>query len=80
MKVICPSGVQISSYLREKGFIVSTPCGSRGNCGKCRVRVVEGELAVNSMDRVQLTEEEIDNGVRLACQAWPKSEVVVELL
>lgn len=41
---------------------------------------MEGELAVNSMDRVQLTEEEIDNGVRLACQAWPKSEVVVELL
>ena len=77
MKHICPPGIQISSYLRQQGHPVSTPCGGRGNCGKCRITVVEGELPVTTMDKIWLTEEELQNGVRLACQAMPEKEITI---
>ena len=79
IRIICSPGVQISAYIREKGFTIATPCGSRGNCGKCRIKVVEGELPINPMDRVQLSEEELSQGIRLACQTFPAKEVVIEL-
>lgn len=59
---------------------MTTPCGGRGSCGKCRIKVVEGELPVSTMDKTWLTEEELQNGVRLACQAMPEKEVIAETL
>ena len=76
----CPAGIQISAFLRKKGIPVPTPCGGHGNCGKCKVRVIEGNLPVMSMDRVHLTEEERKCGVRLACQAMPKEPVKIKLV
>ncbi len=79
MEIKCPKGVQLSSYIREKGYGINTLCGGRGNCGKCKVRVVKGELAVSTMDYVQLTAEEIEQGIRLACQAMPDDEVIIDI-
>ena len=76
--VTCPKGMQISAYLRSVGKTVATPCGGRGNCGKCIVRVTKGELKVSAMDRVHISEEALLQGYRLACQAMPESEVTVE--
>ena len=76
----CPSGIQISSYIRQQGLTISTPCGGRGNCGKCRIKIINGWLPVMAMDRVQLSEDELEQGVRLACQAMPDKEVRIEIL
>jgi uncharacterized 2Fe-2S/4Fe-4S cluster protein (DUF4445 family) len=51
------------------GIPLQTPCGGQGRCGKCLVRVggaLEGPTAVEQ--RV-LTEEQLAEGWRLACQA-----------
>ena len=40
---------------------------------------MEGELPVSTMDKIWLTEEELQNGIRLACQAMPEKELVVEM-
>ena len=76
--VSCPKGMQISAYLRRLGKTVTTPCGGRGNCGKCIVRVIKGELKVSAMDRVHFSGEALRQGYRLACQAMPACEVTVE--
>ncbi|HPI92384.1 MAG TPA: ASKHA domain-containing protein [Deltaproteobacteria bacterium] len=34
-----PTGTLLSDALLDMGVAVRTPCGSRGTCGKCRVRV-----------------------------------------
>ena len=78
MEIRCPAGVQVSAFLRSRGKPVSTPCGGRGNCGKCKIRVISGELPISSMDRVHLTQEELAEGVRLACQALPAAEIIIE--
>ena len=74
-----PAGVQISAFLRRSGIRINTPCGGRGNCGKCRVRVLEGEQPVMRMDRVHLSPEELDAGARLACQAMTAEPLKVEI-
>ena len=59
MILVCHPDMQVSESIRKQGYSISTPCGGRGNCGKCKVRVVEGELLINTMDRIQLSEEEL---------------------
>ena len=80
MVLVCHPDMQVSESIRRQGYSISTPCGGRGNCGKCKVRLIEGELPINTMDRVQLSEEELKQGIRLACQAKPKQEVRVEVV
>ena len=78
--MICKPGKQVSAAIRESGCSVPTPCGGHGNCGKCKIKVIEGNLPVMTMDRVHLTEEEIKAGARHACHATPKETVVIEIL
>ena len=80
MILVCHPDMQVSESIRKQGYSISTPCVGRGNCGKCKVRVVEGELLINTMDRIQLSEEELKQGIRLACQARPEQDVKIEVL
>ena len=59
MTVKCPENVLLKTYLREQGYTLNTACGGRGNCGKCVVRVIEGDVPVNTMDRMWFTEEQL---------------------
>ncbi|MCR5623849.1 MAG: 2Fe-2S iron-sulfur cluster binding domain-containing protein [Lachnospiraceae bacterium] len=79
MQITCPPGIQLSTFLRNAGYSLPTLCGGRGNCGKCKVKVIEGELKISTMDRIQLTEDEIKQGIRLACQAMPESTIKIEI-
>ncbi len=79
MKTNCPPHVQISAFLRSRKISVPTPCGGHGNCGKCKIRVISGSLPVMQMDKVHLTQEELDAGIRLACQAMTKEPIEIEV-
>ncbi|MBK9138587.1 MAG: DUF4445 domain-containing protein [Verrucomicrobia bacterium] len=46
---------------------VEFPCGGRGKCKGCRVKVLEGELPVTADDQRLLTAEELAAGWRLSC-------------
>ena len=58
---------------------MDAPCGGRGTCGKCRIRLVKGDLAVTEADRSHFSEEELKNGMRLACRAHPAGDCVIRL-
>ena len=36
----CPAGARLIDVLADAGIFMESPCGGRGVCGKCRVRVV----------------------------------------
>lgn len=64
--------------LREKGGI-PFKCGG-GLCGTCRCHIDEGREntdAVKKKEQNQLSEEDIQNGYRLACQTFLKGDVKV---
>lgn len=49
--VTVPAGVKVDEAIQAQGTDLSMPCGGKGRCGKCRVRVVAGKLAVTPADR-----------------------------
>ena len=47
---------------------METPCGARGQCRKCLVRVLGEAPAPTPADLEQLTRAELAQGFRLSCQ------------
>jgi len=59
------------------GVHINASCGGNASCGKCRVRIVEGN--VYSTDHTKIPENEYNAGIRLACKTSAKDDVVVEI-
>ena len=72
-------GARILDIATVSGIGIDGPCGGRGTCGKCRV-IVHGEFSdPTGAERGRLSEEELQGGVRLACQAKVLGRGTVEI-
>jgi len=59
------------------GVALQTPCGGRGTCGKCKVRITSGTcVAAPAAERI-LSKAEREEGYRLACQTYVEQEPLV---
>ena len=58
-------GVNLLELAQRHNVAIDAPCSGNGACGKCRVKVLEG--AVRSEKNRHITQEEYDQGWRLAC-------------
>ena len=79
MIIQCPAGVRLQDYLLSQDIHILTACGGRGSCGKCAVRIISGNMAVNTMDSIWSSKAELENGFRLGCQVYAKDPLTVEL-
>jgi uncharacterized 2Fe-2S/4Fe-4S cluster protein (DUF4445 family) len=70
-------GSSLRDLLFEQG--AEFPCGGKGRCRGCRVRVLKGAVGVNPAQRERLSAEELANGWRLACQCQVEDDLVIEL-
>lgn len=61
-------GQTLMDLARSAGIHLNAPCGSMGVCGNCRVILTKGESFPTPAEREILTEKELVQGVRLACQ------------
>lgn len=62
------------------GVFIDGNCGSKGICGKCKIKVLSGDLEpIGSHELEVLTEKEIEQGYRLACKIFIESDMVVEV-
>lgn len=77
--LVCPAGRNVLSYIREQGLSPAAPCGGKGVCGKCRIRVLKGALVVTPEDTHVFSAAEIGRGWRLACRAVPCAPVTIEV-
>lgn len=75
--VVCEPGQTILDAMKKAGVYLNAPCGGKGTCGKCRIRVLEGKLDATPFDRMKLQGEELEKGIRLACKAYPKSDCTI---
>ncbi len=72
------AGADLLDAARAAGLDVETPCGGEGTCGRCFVRVVEGEVTSDSVGR--LPAPALAAGYVLACRSRLASpRVVVEV-
>ena len=67
-RAACRQGVDLLTISREAGVSIAAICGGAGTCGRCRVRVLEGEVSPPSEAERHLLGDDVEAGVRLACQ------------
>jgi len=69
-----PEGVTLLEAARNLGLALLAPCGGKGKCGRCIIRIAEGELSPpTSLELQLLSPKQISQKYRLACQARPLS-------
>ncbi len=75
-----PDGYSILDAARQSGIDLASACGGEGNCGQCRVILLSGKANAPDQDEVYyFTADQLRNGYRLACRAFPLENVKVQL-
>ncbi len=72
-----PIGTPLLQVLGQVGF--EFPCGGKGICRGCRIRVLEGHLEPSKADLERFSPEELAQGWRLACQARVMGPLTLEV-
>ncbi len=65
VEVACNAGDNLLELARRANVAIDAPCSGNGSCGKCRVKLVEGEL--QTIPSRHISEEEFEAGWRLSC-------------
>ncbi len=71
------AGTPLQDVLFEQG--VEFPCGGRGLCKGCRVRILKGSLEASAGEAKVLTDAELTDGWRLACHHSIDGDLELEL-
>ena len=78
-KIPATSGDLLSQLLQKEHFPLATPCGGKGLCGKCRVRIQGAVSPPDTEEARFLGEELLAQGFRLACRCTLLGESTVWL-
>ena len=68
-----PGDKKLLDFLLEKGLDAPYSC-REGNCSACAIRLLEGEVTM--LHNEVLEDEDLDEGIRLACQSLPVTDKV----
>lgn len=81
LEISCHENESLLMAMIRAGIPFQAVCGGNGLCGKCRVKLIEGELPLTLSDEKYFTGRELSNGLRLACKAYPvdRCKILVEV-
>ena len=71
----CNAGDNLLELARRANVAIDAPCSGNGSCGKCRVKLIEGE--VDSIPSRHISDEEYNAGWRLSCNCKVVSDCTV---
>jgi uncharacterized 2Fe-2S/4Fe-4S cluster protein (DUF4445 family) len=72
-----PKGTPLREVLFPYG--VEFPCGGKGKCRGCRIKLLQGDLPVTSDQSQRLSPKELAEGWRLACRCVADADLALEL-
>lgn len=73
-------GLSVIDAAWDVGVEITATCGKRGRCRSCRIKQVKGNDSPPTLaDQVQLGEEELQEGYRLACQCLVTDDLTVQV-
>lgn len=58
---------------------VEFPCGGRGRCKGCKIKVLSGSLPISDEEKVKLSAAELAEGWRLACRGRAETDLRIDL-
>ena len=67
VQIECNAGDNLLELARRANVAIDAPCSGNGSCGKCRVKLIEGNL--ESIPSRHITAEEYNAGWRLSCNS-----------
>ena len=70
-------GESILESFKHSGIFLTSSCGGKGVCGKCKIIVQSGD--VESRSHIKLSKEEIRKGYALACMTTPLGDITVDI-
>ena len=74
-----PGGESLLTSLKEGGVFLASACGGRGTCAYCKCNVLTGGGPVGPTEESLLTPDEIEAGVRIACQVKVREPITIQL-
>ncbi|MCC6797108.1 MAG: DUF4445 domain-containing protein [Candidatus Hydrogenedentes bacterium] len=74
-----PRGESLGRAAALANIVLDMPCGGRGNCGKCKIRVKQGVVVRSLREHVLLSHDELMDGIHLACQTRVGEPLTVEV-
>ncbi len=75
VQIECNAGDNLLELARRGNVAIDAPCSGNGSCGKCRVKLIEGEL--ESIPSRHISDEEYNAGWRLSCNSKVISDCTV---
>ena len=75
VQIECNAGDNLLELARRANVAIDAPCSGNGSCGKCRVKLIEGE--VESIPSRHISDEEYTAGWRLSCNCKVVSDCTV---
>ena len=75
VQIECNAGDNLLELARRANVAIDAPCSGNGSCGKCRVKLIEGD--VESIPSRHITDEEYEAGWRLSCNCKVVSNCTV---
>ena len=75
VQIECNAGDNLLELARRANVAIDAPCSGNGSCGKCRVKLIEGQL--DSFKSRHISDEEYNAGWRLSCNAKVLTDCVV---
>ena len=78
-EITTTKGEKLLSILSENNIFLPAACGGKGNCGKCKIKINSGNIRTTSLERLLLSENEIKDNFRLACQVKVRENLSLEI-
>ncbi len=75
IEIECNAGDNLLELARRANVAIDAPCSGNGSCGKCRVKLLSGQ--VESIPSRHITDEEYAAGWRLSCNCKVLSDCTV---
>lgn len=75
--IVVKTGESLMDALIRESYYVNAVCGGKGRCGKCKIRLMDGETHITDEERAVFSKEELDAGWRLSCCVYPYEELEI---
>ncbi|GMQ63863.1 ASKHA domain-containing protein [Vallitalea maricola] len=72
-------GENLLNVIRHYNFPIEAYCGGKKVCGKCKVKLLKGNIELSDEERRFLTDSEIEEGIILSCFHSIDNDITIEL-
>jgi len=78
-EIFALAGTSLFECVTRAGIFIKNPCAGAGTCGKCVIKIKDGEVAPSKECRNRFSEKELSEGLRLACRTSIQTDLSITI-